>query len=134
MPLPGGSSANFGGSYYTIPAQKNQRDQAWTLISFISATQEGLRAYLSKIKFLPGWKPIFSDPLFTTPDPHYAGQVWLKQFTDNAEKVPEIALNVNDPIATEVVTQAIKKILENNAPVQQTLDDANKEIEQRIRS
>ncbi|HEV8633951.1 MAG TPA: extracellular solute-binding protein [Chloroflexota bacterium] len=132
-PLPEATSANFGGSYYTVPAVKNNRDAAWQAISYIAASKEGLLAYLSKIRFLPGWKPIYDEPYFTNPDPNYANQVWLKQFTDNAEKIPFIQLNVNDPIAAEVVGQALTDILDRGAKPKERLDEANKEVERRTR-
>lgn len=135
VPLPGGASANSGGSYYCLPAMGKQHDAAWTVASFMLASKEGLVPYLEGIKFLPGWKPIYTeDPVFTSPDPNYAGQVWLTQFVDNADNVPIIALNVNDPIASAAVTQAITNILHNGAPIQQTLDNANNQIKQGIRT
>jgi ABC-type glycerol-3-phosphate transport system substrate-binding protein len=132
--LPEGESANFGGSYYTITDQSKHPQEAWQLLSFIVGSKPGMAAYLKALKFLPAWKPAFTLPAFTNPDPFYKNQVWLQQFVKAATQVPAIRLNPNDSIAADAVSHAITDILLHGANIKSRLDQANNEIAQRIRS
>jgi len=87
---------------------------------------------LSKIKFLPSWKPIFDSPIFTTPDPFYAGQAWLTQFAQQAEHVPEIHLTINDAIAAEEVNQAVARIVDDGGDPREELTQATEAIMTRM--
>jgi multiple sugar transport system substrate-binding protein len=100
-PLPGGANANFGGSYYLMPEQSTEKEAAWAYASYAVGTLEGIEAYLTGGAglWLPGWKTAYDLPVFTSPDPYYGGQAWLKIFTANAENVPDIYLTVNDSVA-----------------------------------
>lgn len=134
VPLTGGTSMNTGGSYFVIPQQSKNQEAAWTFINYILGTEEGLNAYLSKIKFLPAWQPIYKTDVFTRKDPFYGDQAWLQIFVDGVNKVPKIVTTVNDPIAAESVGQALGRILDENADPQAELDKANQEIADRIKA
>jgi ABC-type glycerol-3-phosphate transport system substrate-binding protein len=132
VPLPGGASANTGGSYWTIPEMSQKKEAAWTFISFILGTEEGLSAYLEKTKFLPAWEPMYTTPIFTNPDPFYADQVWLQPFTEIVYQVPAIHLDANDPIARELVTQTLARVLDEGVDPQEAFNEANEELASRI--
>ena len=133
-PLPGGSSANFGGSYFVIPDMSTKKEAAWDFASYAVATEEGLSAYLKggNGMWLPGWKPMYESEIFTTPDPAYGGQAWLQIFTAAAETVPVIHTDLNDGIAVEAVNQALAKILEEGADPQAALTEANEKIKSQL--
>ena len=133
-PMPGASSANFGGSYFVIPDMSTKKDAAWTFASYAVATEEGLSAYLKggKGMWLPGWKPMYQSEIFTSPDPAYGGQAWLQIFTAAAETVPVIHTDLNDGIAVEAVNQALVAILDDGADPQTALDEANDKIKSQI--
>jgi ABC-type glycerol-3-phosphate transport system substrate-binding protein len=132
VPLPGGASANMGGSYYLIPALSQKKEQAWKFASFLVATVEGLTPYLAGGRFLPGWTGIYNAKVFTDPDPFYAGQPWLTIFAKIADSVPEIVLNINDPIAGEEVGKALAIILDEGGDPATELNKANENIKNRI--
>jgi ABC-type glycerol-3-phosphate transport system substrate-binding protein len=129
-PLPEGATGNLGGSYYVIPKQSSQLEQAWDFASFVVATNEGLTPYLEGLKFLPGWRPSYGLPVFSEPDPFYADQVWLGPFTKAGADIPPIRLNGNDPVAADAVESAITDILDRGADPKQRLDQAASQIEQ----
>lgn len=130
--LPGNATANSGGSYLTVPEMSTKKDEAWTYISFILATEEGMTAYLKNLRFIPAWRPIYEASYFVDPDPFYADQVWMQVFVDLVDKVPEIHLDINDPIAAELAGQALVRVLDEGVDPQQAFDEANQEIENRI--
>ena len=132
IPLPAGYGANWGGSYFVFPQMSQNRAQAFDFCSFVEASEEGLRLYMKSGKFLPGYKKFYSDPIFTTPDPFYSDQAWLQLFSAIAEQVPPIHLDLNDSVASEVLGQAVARILDEGADPQQALDEANEEIANRI--
>jgi len=132
--LPEKESANFGGSYWTISDQSKHPQEAWQLLSFVLSSKPGMAAYLKQLKFLPAWKPAFTLPVFTRPDPFYKNQVWLQQFVKAANQVPTIQPNPNDTIAADAVGHAITDILLHGANIKSRLNQANSEIAQRTRS
>ena len=134
VPLPGGTSANMGGSYFVIPDMSTKKKAAWEFASYAVATEEGLSAYLKggNGMWLPGWKPMYESEIFTTPDPGYGGQAWLQIFSAAAETVPVIHTDLNDGIATEAVNQALAKILEEGADAQSALSEANEKIKNQL--
>jgi ABC-type glycerol-3-phosphate transport system substrate-binding protein len=131
VPLPSKASANAGGSFFVFPEMSKKTDKAFKVTSFIEASDEGLTEYMKSGKFLPGYKKFFSSSIFTTPDPFYKDQVWLKAFADEAENAVPLHLNLNDSVATEVLTESIKNILEKGTDPKTELDAANEEIKKR---
>jgi multiple sugar transport system substrate-binding protein len=133
-PLPGGSSANFGGSYFVIPEMSPKREAAWAYASFAVASLEGIELYLTGGAglWLPGWKKAYELPVFTNPDPFYADQPWLQIFVQNAENVPMIRLTVNDSIAAAAVSDALARVLDEGADPQAALDEANEQIKAQL--
>jgi ABC-type glycerol-3-phosphate transport system substrate-binding protein len=131
VPLPSKASGNTGGSFFVFPEMSKKWEKAFKVTSYIEASEEGLTEYMKSGKFLPGYKKFYSSPIFTTPDPFYGGQVWLKAFADQVENAAPIYLNLNDPIASEVLGQSINNILDKGADIKTELNAANDEIKKR---
>jgi ABC-type glycerol-3-phosphate transport system substrate-binding protein len=130
--MPDKSFANGGGSYFCFPEMSQKIDAAFKVCSYIEASDEGLTYYMQSGKFLPGYRKFYSNPIFTTPDPFFGGQAWLKMFGDIVDNVPEIHLDLNDGTAGNVLNDAIKDILDKDADPQARLDQANEEIKKQI--
>jgi len=132
VPLPSKASWNTGGSFFVFPQMSKKWEKAFKFTSYLEASDEGLTEYMKSGKFLPGYRKFYSSPIFTTPDPFYGNQIWLKAFADAVDNAAPIHLTLNDPIASEVLDQAISNILEKNADIKAELSTANEEIKKRI--
>jgi ABC-type glycerol-3-phosphate transport system substrate-binding protein len=132
VPLPSKASAYGGGSFFVFPDMSKKFESAFKFTSYAEASEEGITEYMKSGKFLPAYRKYYNAPVFTAPDPFYGNQVWLKAFADQVDSIMPMHITINDSIATEVLNDAIKNILDKGADIKPELDKANEEIKKRV--
>jgi multiple sugar transport system substrate-binding protein len=132
VPLPNNASSYGGGSFFVFPDMSKKFENTFKFLSFLEASIEGIDEYMKSGKFLPAYKKYHTSPVFTTPDPFYGDQVWLKSFADRVADFVPIHMTMNENIANEVMGEAIRNIVDNGAPIKDELENAKEEISSRI--
>ncbi len=132
-PLPGGTVASYGGSFYAIPKGAANPQAAWAFVRqmvFEPATQ--LQS-LSVIDAFPALLELHQHPVMDEPMPYLGGQRARQLWRDVASKVPATPVNKFDSLATRVMRDAFEQVLTQGRPIPAVLREANSLIRRRAR-
>jgi multiple sugar transport system substrate-binding protein len=131
--LPAGAFATWGGSFYAIPKKAEHKKEAWEFIQFMCFDKE---QQLNALKSLDAWPALIAaqdDPFLDQPMPFLGGQKARQLWKVAAAKAPGISVNKLDPVATDIVNAELEQVLEKDKAIDKALQDAQAQIERRIR-
>ena len=132
-PLPGGSVAAYGGSFYAIPrrADPARKALAWEFIQFMTLNRERQLAAFKTYDAFPALLETHSDPFFDAPVEFLGGQPARQLWRDTARKITAISTHKQSAFAEEVVGTELSNVLEHGKSIPIALADAQRLLERR---
>jgi multiple sugar transport system substrate-binding protein len=131
--MPGGVLVSWGGSFYGIPTQTQNREAAWDLILFLTTDPEIQLEAFRTINAFPAMPETYDDAMFEEELEFLAGQQARILFAEIAERIPGVATHPSDIVADEIFGSAMSQILEEGRDVEDALNDAQTLVERRVR-
>jgi multiple sugar transport system substrate-binding protein len=133
--LPGGAFASWGGSFYAIPRgiSPERKALAWRFIEFLATDLSMQLAALRDLDAYPALLAAASDPFMDQPIEFLGGQRARQLWRDAAPRIPAIEVNRLDPMAREVITGELDKVLEGGKTIAAALRDAQRKVQRRVR-
>ena len=131
--LPGGSYSTWGGSFFAIPEQSENKEAAWDFIKFMTTTEEAQLASFNKIEAFPSLTTTYDNEIFQEEDPFLAGQQARLLYIDIINNIQGTVTHPGDVVAAEIVTGALSQVLNEGADIEQALSEAARLIERRVR-
>lgn len=131
--LPGNSFTSYGGSFYGIPTQSNHKAEAWELIKYLTTDPAQQVLAFKTTGAFPALLGAQNAPIFNEGVPYLANQKARVLWRQAALKIQPIAVNKLDPIASQIVGDALGTVLDGSKDVTTALSDAQKLIERRAR-
>ena len=132
-PLPGGLHAAYGGSFYAIPKKARHPAAAWDFIRMMCADRDVQLNSLRVLDSFPALSAAQQDPLMDEPLAFLGGQPARRQWCETATRVPAIAVNRFDALATDIIRDAFEQVVSQAKPIPAALRDAQALIERRAR-
>lgn len=132
-PLPNGSHAAYGGSFYAIPRHSSPENKqlAWEFIKLMTLDRSiQLSAFESQDAF-PALVETYDAPFFGQPIPFLGGQAARADWREAARHIEAISVHKQDPFADEVVNTELNKVLDHGKDIKDALADAQHLLEQR---
>lgn len=131
--LPNGIYGSWGGSFYAIPEQSQNKEAAWKLVQFLTTDPEIQLAAFESIGAFPAVTSVYDDPSFEEPLEFLAGQQARELFASVAQNIEGVATNPNDQLAEEIVNTALSEVLDEGRDIDEALAEAQQLIERRTR-
>jgi multiple sugar transport system substrate-binding protein len=131
--LPNEAQVSYGGSFYAIPKRAENKDAAWKFIEFMATNTEIQLLGFKEINAFPALTSTYNDSFFEEPIPYLGDQKARMIWRDVATKIPAISVDRYDEVARQVIDDALEKVLERDADIDQVLADAEKQIKRRAR-
>ncbi len=132
MPLPGGASGNWGGSWLSIPTSSKNQAAAAELAAFLTNAESEAKEFRAGIAFPSNAKAI--DQISTVTNPYFANAPIGKIFGDAAKKAPVQPYGIDDGTITTTLGQGLTSIENNNVAPEAAWQTASKKIEDQIGS
>ncbi|MEW6420707.1 MAG: extracellular solute-binding protein [Deinococcota bacterium] len=131
--LPGGTYASWGGSFYAIPQQSQNKAEAWALIKYLT-TNPAQQVLAFKITgAFPALRAAANDPVFNEGVPYLGGQKARILWRQAALKIQPLDVNRLDPVAEQIVNDALNSVLDGSKDVRTALTEAQMLITRRVR-
>ena len=131
--LPGRSYTSYGGSFYGIPSQSKHPTEAWQLIQYLTTDPAQQILAFKTTGAFPALKAAQTAPLFNEGVPYLADQKARLVWRTAANKIKPIDVNRLDPVADQIVADALSSVLDGSKSVTQALTDAQALIARRAR-
>ena len=132
--LPDGIYGSWGGSFLAIPAQSDNKEEAWKLIQFLADSPDAQIASLKDIGAFPVLTATYEDAAFDEEIAFLDGQKGRQLFAEIAQKVPAVAPKKGDLIAEDVVLSgALAEVLNDGKDVMAALKDAERLLKRRVK-
>ncbi len=131
--LPNGIYGSWGGSFYAIPNQTQNKELAWELIEYLTTDAEIQLAAFDRIGAFPSLVGTYGDPMFEESIEFLDGQQARLLFAEVAENVQGVATNPGDMVASEFVESALTNVLNEGASIDEALEEAQNLIRRRVR-
>ena len=131
--LPNGIYGFWGGSFYGIPDQSENKELAWELIQYLTTSPEVQLAAFEGIGAFPAVTSTYGDAMFSEPLAFLDEQPARELFADIAENIEGVATHPSDMIATEIVDSALASVLDEGASIDEALAEAQRLIARRVR-
>ena len=106
--LPGGAGGNWGGSYLAIPAASQHKDEAATLIAWLTAPEQQATVFTSVGNFPSTTGAI--DKIKGATDPYFSGAPIGKIFSSAAESSPVQILGPEDGVVKSALVQSLLSV------------------------
>ena len=129
--LPEGVKIAWGGTFYAIPAKSSHPELAYEFIRLLTLNRNQQLEGFRKYDAFPALIEAQNDPYFQEPMTFFGVQKARELWRKASLQIDSIPVNRLDPIAAEVVDNALDKVLIDNKPIIQALNDAQKQIEYR---
>jgi multiple sugar transport system substrate-binding protein len=125
-PLPEGSFASYGGSYFAIPrrADPARKALAWSFIQSLTLDREGQMRALRNLDAFPALLSAQDDPFFDEPVEFLGGQRARQQWRDAARRIPPRPLHRQNKFAEEVIDAELDNVLIYGKSIPRALADA----------
>ncbi len=131
--IPNETNVNAGGTVFAIPEQGKHKAEAWKFVQYMMDDKNVLD--IAKIAgTLPARTEIYSNAFFDTPSEILGGQLSMKYYTEIVKNIKPYASSAVDNIANDILSDAIVKIIAQDADIDSTLEDANKLLSRRMRT
>lgn len=131
--LPGGAYATWGGSFYAIPEQSDNKELAWDLIKFMTTRDDVQLLAFDTIEAFPALESTWTDEVFSAPQEFLDGQQARLLYIDTINNIKGTFTHPGDVVANEIVTQALSSVLNDGADIATALSDAEQIISRRVR-
>jgi len=131
--LPAGAFASWGGSFYAIPKNAQNKAAAWEFIKFMTTSKEMQIEAFRSLDAFPALVEAQADPFVDQPIEYFGGQKARQLWKTSADKIQAIAVDKFDPIANEIVNTELDKVLEQNKDIKTALADAQAALKKRVR-
>jgi len=131
--LPDGAMASWGGSFYAIPKKAEHKAEAWKFIEFMATDKEIQLAGFKEINAFPVLISTHNDDFFNQEIAYLGGQKARLNWRETTKHIPALTVDRYDEVARQVVNDALEKVLEKDANIDQVLADAEKQIKRRAR-
>ena len=130
--LPAESYVSWGGSYYAIPEQSDNKELAWDFIQFLTTNPDTQMLAFQEIGAFPSYTEVYDNPVFAEPVEFLGGQEAYAVAIDIAEQIGGQTVNPNDDLASEIVSDQLTQVLTEDKDIQTALDEAQMLIERRV--
>lgn len=131
--LPGNTFASWGGSFYAIPQQSQNKAEAWAFIKYLTTDRAQQVLAFKTTGAFPALKAASTDAVFTQGVPYLGGQKARVLWRDAAAKIQPIDVNRLDPIAEQIVNDALNTVLDGSKDIRTALTEAQTLITRRAR-
>ena len=131
--LPSGIYGSWGGSFYGIPQQSDNKEAAWELVQYLTTNPEVQLAAFTGIGAFPAVTSTYDDPSFDEEIAFLDGQVARQLFADIAQNIQGVATTPHDQIAQEIVDSALASVLNEGEDIDAALAEAQQLIARRAR-
>lgn len=131
--LPGNTYASWGGSFYAIPQQSRNKAEAWALIRYLTTNRAQQVLAFKTTGAFPALKAASTDTVFTQGVPYLGGQKARVLWRDAAAKIQPIDVNRLDPVAEQIVNDALNTVLDGSKDIRTALTEAQMLITRRAR-
>ncbi|NLS12204.1 extracellular solute-binding protein [Vibrio sp. SM6] len=131
--LPNKAYASWGGSFYAIPKKAANKEAAWKFIKFMAAEPEIQLLAFKEINAFPSLVSTHSDEFFNGKIAYLSDQPARLTWLESAQHIPAVSVDRYDEVARQVVDDALEKVLENDADIDEVLASAEKQIQRRAR-
>jgi multiple sugar transport system substrate-binding protein len=131
--LPNNAYASFGGTFYSIPVKATQKEAAWEFIKFLTTRQNVQLTAFRSIDAFPALLSAQNDQFFSQPVPYLGDEKARLIWRDAASHIPAIQRNKYDQVAEEAVHSALDKVVDNNEDITTALQEAQDQIEHRVK-
>jgi multiple sugar transport system substrate-binding protein len=132
-PLPNGTFASWGGSFYAIPRRAAQPELAWEFIRLVTLDKAQQLAAFKLMDAFPALIEAQQDPIMDEPIQFLGGQLARHQWRDAAKQIPPLRADRFDGMAFEIVRSELSSVLESGKAIPQALSDARRAILRRVR-
>ncbi|MGN6525031.1 MAG: ABC transporter substrate-binding protein [Burkholderiaceae bacterium] len=132
-PLPGGTCASWGGSYWAIPVRAEHKALAWDFIRTLSLDRAQQLEAFRRLDAFPALLAAQRDDYLAQPIAYLGGQAARLQWRDASERIPALHVDRYDQVAKDIVNAELDQVLEHDKPIPQALADARIAIERRVR-
>lgn len=131
--LPSGIYGSWGGSFYGIPQQSENKELAWELIQYLTTNEDVQLAAFDRIGAFPAVTGTYDSDLFDEPIPFLAEQQAGQLFSEVAQNIEGVATHPGDMVAEEIVESALTSVLNEGTDIDQALAEAQNLIQRRVR-
>ncbi|THF71510.1 extracellular solute-binding protein [Deinococcus sp. Arct2-2] len=131
--LPGNTFASYGGSFWGIPAQSQNKDAAWNFIKYLTTNPAQQVLAFKTTGAFPALKAAQSDSMFNEGVAYLANQKTRLLWRSAAAKIQPIDVNRLDPVAEQIVNDALSEVLNGTKDIPTALAQAQQLVERRAR-
>ena len=131
--LPSGIYGFWGGSFYGIPEQSDNKEAAWELVQYLTTDPEVQLAAFTGIGAFPAVTSTYDDAAFDEELAFLDGQQARQLFAEIAQNIEGVATTPHDQIATEIVDSALASVLNEGQDIDAALAEAQNLIARRAR-
>lgn len=131
--LPGGSFASYGGSFWGIPTQSQNKDAAWNFIKYLTTNPAQQVLAFKTTGAFPALKAAQSDSMFNEGVAYLGNQKTRLLWRSAAAKIQPIDVNKLDPVAEQIVNDALSEVLNGTKDIPTALAQAQQLVERRAR-
>ncbi|AZI44865.1 carbohydrate ABC transporter substrate-binding protein (plasmid) [Deinococcus psychrotolerans] len=131
--LPGNTFASWGGSFYGIPTQSANKDAAWKLLQYLTTNPAQQVLAFKTTGAFPALKAGQTDSVFNQGVAYLGNQKARLLWRTAATKIQPLDVNKLDPIADQIVGDALGSVLDGSKDIPTALADAQRLVERRTR-
>jgi multiple sugar transport system substrate-binding protein len=132
-PLPGGTFASWGGSYWAIPARAEHKALAWDFIRTLCLDRTQQLEAFHRLDAFPALLEAQQDAYLAQPIAYLGGQAARLDWRASSQRIPALHVDRYDQVANDIVNAELDQVLEHDKPIPQALADARLAIERRAR-
>jgi len=129
--LPEGAATSWGGTFYAIPKNAQNKAMAWDLIQHLTLNKAQQQQAFEKYNAFPALIEAQSGPFFDQPIAFLGNQKARTDWRDTAMKIQPTRVFRNDPIAEEIVNAELDLVLTRGKAVDKAIADAHRMIQRR---
>lgn len=129
--LPAETYASWGGTFLSIPRTAEHKEEAWTFIKYMNRVDVQTKAL--DFGTFPSLIEAQNTPLMDQPFTFLGGEKARIQWREAAAKIPAIKAHKHDPVAEQIINDALEKVLKKGVSIDKALKDAAKLIKRRAR-
>lgn len=131
--LPNGIYGFWGGSFYGVPQQSENKDNAWELVQYLTTNPEVQLQAFTAIGAFPAVTSTYDSAAFDEELAFLDGQQARQLFAEIAQNIQGVATTPQDQIATEIVDSALASVLNEGEDIDAALAEAQNLIARRAR-
>ena len=131
--LPNEVYSTWGGSFYAIPEQSENKEAAWKLLTFLTTEEEVQLSAFNNIAAFPSIKSAWENPIFDEPIDFLGDQQANKLYIEIIGNIDGVTTHAAKAFAEETMKNAIADVLNDDRDIGEALADAQKRIERLIK-